>query len=126
MREFVREQAEARQEGRPPPVAVLQVKHVNLQRVTGLGAVDPDRPRQVVDGVEVEPRVLVGSAGPDLALAGDLDVEVNGVARVDRQQWLEVGVPLVMDNRRVDHMFPCHASPSRSVRSGHDVSRCLP
>ena len=80
IREVVRQEAEFRDDGCPPPVPRLECEHIDLQRVARLCTLHCDRARQVVDGVEVPSDVLDGGRFLDLSLAGDQEVEVHDVA----------------------------------------------
>ena len=62
-----RQQAEARQDQRPPPLGQLEAEELDGEGVTGLGTRNVDRAGQRVDGVEVEAGEILGrGVAPDL------------------------------------------------------------
>ena len=81
LREFVREEAEASDIGRPAPAVWNQLQDVDLERVARLGAGDLDRAVDLVDPAEVE-RLEVGQRrdGRQLSKRGIEAIEGDDVA----------------------------------------------
>ena len=115
LRKILRQQAEARDDGRPRPARRREVDQGRLDGVAGLGAVDVDRPGDRVDPVEVEigDRLHAG-IGRDLA-----------AHRVDLRE--RDGLPRCNGRRRLAGIVPGHvlmagvngAHADRPVRSAH-------
>ena len=99
------EQAELRQDGAPAPVARLEREDLDRQRVAGFGALDAHRARQVVERVEVEFALLERRPLLHLAIAGHEQVEVHDVAGLDGQSRLELAVPGVVVDGRVEDVL---------------------
>ncbi len=94
---LVREQAEAGDDRRPPPRLRPELEQLDRERVTGLGALDENRPADRIDVREVELRDVVdtGCAG-DLLVGGVADVQQNRLARLDLERRLDRVVPRVL------------------------------
>jgi hypothetical protein len=121
IRELVGQGAELGQDRAPPPLARGELEDVDPQRVAELRSLNVHRPEQVVEGVEIEARLLVAGALVHLSVTGHEQVIVHGVSRADPQRRLERVVPPVMDALRVDlvlHRSPLSLSLARNVAAG--------
>src|SRR5204863_6921887 len=90
----VREQTQAREDGRPAPALGADVEHLDGERVARLGPGDGDRARERVDAIPVErlDHARVG-VGADLVVADVARVDHDGVAGGDLQRRLLARVP---------------------------------
>ena len=113
--ELLGQQAELGQDRAPAPLARLQREDLHRERVARLRALDANRPREVVERVEVELAVLVGRALLHLPIAGHQQVEVDRVARLDGQRRREVAVPGVVVDGRVEDVLGHAQVPSYRV-----------
>ena len=94
VRELVGEEPEPGDDRRPAPARRLEVEQVDLERVARLGAVDRDRPADLVDAIEVQGEELGHAAvGIELAAARVEQIELDDAARVDRRDRLDRRVP---------------------------------
>ena len=110
--ELVGQQAELGQDRAPAPLARLEREDLDRERVARLAPSTRIGPREVVERVEVELAVLVGRALLHLPIAGHQQVEVDGVARLDGQRRLEVAVPGVVVDGRVEDVLGHARVPS--------------
>src|SRR5581483_824662 len=92
--ETLLEKAEAFYDAGPSPPTVTGCEDVDLQNVSGLGAVDPDRPGEGVNPRAIDPEVFGEShAGRNLGTAGVDALDLDLVARRYAQAWCERAVP---------------------------------
>ena len=103
--ELLGQQAELGQDRAPAPLAGLEREDLDRERVARLRAFDAHRPREVVEGVEVELALLERRALVHLAVAGHEEVEVHDVARLDAQRGRELAIPGVVIDGRVEDVL---------------------
>jgi hypothetical protein len=99
--ELVRQQSEVREDPGPSPLGGLEIEELDLERVARLGALDEDRPADLVNAREVdEGHVLDGRILADLAVRRLEGVELDdGSARDRCERWdraVPGEVPLVL------------------------------
>jgi hypothetical protein len=98
VRELVGEEAELRDDRRPPPVLRLELDQLDLEDVSRGGAFDKDWAADRVDAREVELRDVLHPRVPvDLVARGVTHVQLDGFARLDLERGLDRVVPHVAE-----------------------------
>ena len=110
--EVLGQEAVLGQDRAPAPISRLQREDLDGQRVAGLRTLHAHRPRQVVERVEVELALLEGRTLLHLAVAGHEQVEVHRVTGLDRQRRLELAIPGVVVDGRVEDVLGHAQVPS--------------
>ncbi len=118
--ELIRQQAETGDARGPAPIGWLELEQVDLERVTGLGAADRDRPVDLVDAVEVELREVIDRrARGQLAARGVEHVELDDGAVVDGLDRRDRRIPGEVEAvaRDTESGLGLHASPQLAAAS---------
>jgi hypothetical protein len=122
VRELVREEAEAGDDRRPPPVLRLERQELDLEHVARLRPLDVDRAADGVHVREVELRhVLDSGALVDLLVRGVANVQLHRFARLDLERGLDRVVPDIVERVRryvVDRRHLRDHAPTRARREG--------
>ena len=106
--EVVRQQAEPGDDRRPTPRTGFELEDLDLERVARRRSLDEDRAAEVVDRLEVPHDLVDGGGLEDLTVARHRELEMDDVARADRERGLATPIPVVVDPARVESVLAAH------------------